>query len=1098
VKSECLLAAVLVLAAATTPGIATANESPLAEAGLDQTVTRGETVYLDGAGSSDPDGTVEGYHWTITGESGDAADTTSPACQTCERTQFQAEATGTYRVTLEVTDDDGATATDALFVTVEPGEPPTVSLSGPTRTTTGDATQFTAAVDGGAAPLDELVWKVDGDPLSRESLSDGADAKTRPVRFPTTGAHEVSVIATDEDGQRSADTQSITVTSADSPGAPDSGTDGTGSSGTAASTEPATDVLGPQIVTGEGELVADYELSSGNAGVWMRDSQRVTRGTQPRLSFTPGVHELYAAVDDGVATFPDGSRTVVADPAPELQTFDVEDKSVVPVDVHATDEFENLRSLTISVDGDVVESVTAESVRGDNNGRSLSTVQYLTNLEPGIHVVTATARDERGQTDVQVQTVTVPGPPEVVSAGFVNDEPLDQYHPRIDESRYTATYQVKVDLNGVDPESVKSDIWFDEVDWESKIQRSVSGGYLMVERQAYSKRLVDIFAGSEAYFNTEKINSAKHVRSVTPAPPEVRVAVVDPQNDDSQRLGMVLDARESFDPDRTQLDFDWYGVQGGHRETPKIALNSFDAANLEVGDKNDQTSAVESPISWFAPKLVDASLEDGGPYYPNETVKFTVTSEQFYLSKNTYEDLTAFELRTSHGKVSGSEKLEEKPGEIDDPDPEAMAKWFQWTVEVPARAFLDDDPSVASYPAKHPDVEYPIDLPEPVLYTPTLSEVRKQSTEVRYRVERPIYEVRQTTETAVRDNLLDGGYEVHRVDDEGLEYHLEKQVKLSDAVYDTESREFDNRGRRSEFLEIHPEWEEAGSVTETRSWTTTAEEWRSDRTGEGVFKGETRRELVEDGVYKTEKQFAYEDTETYETTETYRTTYTTTETYVEYEETCGPFGCFKQGTTVTDTTVHTVTRTKTVTKTRTSTETYWSTRARAPSHEYTGDRRRVTVSEPEYERQYLFEVERERTESTRVYLAENRTRVEAASYAWEHWETTKDRLSAETAAATTGIRISDITPTRQWTLKKQTDTGRMTTKHPSEDAFVVETIGTSEATLVQHYTRVDAEQTAGSHTRTESIIVRYNETGLVPETKIKDILERKMESKYGQ
>jgi len=1098
VKSECLLAAALVLTAATTPGIATANESPLADAGLDQTVTRGETVYLDGAGSSDPDGTIAGYNWTITGESGDATSATSPACQTCERTQFHADATGTYRVILEVTDDDGATATDALFVTVEPGEPPTVSLSGPTRTETGDANRFTADVDSGAAPLSELVWSVDGEPIATEAIDGDADTSTRPTRFPTAGTHDVSVVAVDVDGQRATDQQSVAVTAPDSStGSSGSGSNG-GSGGTAGDADSTGDITGPQVVTGDGRLAGDYELTTVGSAVWMHNGRSVANGNQATLSFEPGDHELYAAHDDGVATFPDGSRTVVADPAPELQAVDIEESRVVPVDVHATDAYGNLRSVTIRVDGEVVESVTTDDLRGGASEESLSTMKYLNELEPGVHVVTVTARDARGQTDVRVETVSVPGPVEVVSAGFVNDGPLDQYHPQIDESRYTATYQVKVELNGVDPESINSDIWFDEVDWESKVQRSVSGEYLILERQAYSKRLVDIFAGSQTYLNTEKIHSTERIRSVTPAPPEIRVAVVDPQNDDSQRLGMVLDARESFDPDGTQLDFDWYGVQGGHRETPKITLNSFDAANLEVGDKNDQTSTVESPISWFSPKLVDASLEEGGPYYPNETVKITVNSEQFYLSKNTYETLTAFELRTSHGKVTGSEKLEEKPGEINDPDPQAMAKWFQWSVEVPARAFLDDDPYVASYPTQHPDVEYPIDLPEPVVYTPTYTEVIEHSREVQYRVERPIYEVRQTTETAVRDNLLDGGYEVHRVDEEGLEYHLEKQVKVEEAEYDTESLEFDNRGHRSDFLAMHPEWEAAGSETETRSWTTTAEEWRSDRTGEGVFTGDTRRKLVEDGVYETQKQFSYEDTETYETTETYRTTYTTTETYVEYEETCGPFGCFKQGTTVTDTTVHTVTRTKTVTKTRTSTETYWSTRARAPSHEYTGNRRQVTLSEPEYERQYLFEVERDRTESTRVYLAENRTRVEAASYAWEHWETIKDQLSAETAAATTGIRISDITTTRQWTLGKQTATRRMTTKNPSENAVVIETIGTGEATLVQHYTRADAKQTAGSQTQKESIVVRYNENGLIPETKIKEMLGRKMEAEYGQ
>ena len=40
-----------------------ANQPPSADAGADQTVDAGDTVMLDGSGSSDPDGTVAGYQW---------------------------------------------------------------------------------------------------------------------------------------------------------------------------------------------------------------------------------------------------------------------------------------------------------------------------------------------------------------------------------------------------------------------------------------------------------------------------------------------------------------------------------------------------------------------------------------------------------------------------------------------------------------------------------------------------------------------------------------------------------------------------------------------------------------------------------------------------------------------------------------------------------------------------------------------------------------------------------------------------------------------------------------------------------------------------
>ena len=41
----------------------TANAPPVADAGPDQTVASDETVFLDGSGSSDRDGTIEKYLW---------------------------------------------------------------------------------------------------------------------------------------------------------------------------------------------------------------------------------------------------------------------------------------------------------------------------------------------------------------------------------------------------------------------------------------------------------------------------------------------------------------------------------------------------------------------------------------------------------------------------------------------------------------------------------------------------------------------------------------------------------------------------------------------------------------------------------------------------------------------------------------------------------------------------------------------------------------------------------------------------------------------------------------------------------------------------
>ena len=100
--------------AATNCGTAT-NQAPVARATVSQTSGVAPlTVVLDGSGSTDADGSITAYNWKWSGGQG---------------TGKQAAVTlgeGTYPITLTVTDDDGARATDVVTVAVsaEPGTDP--------------------------------------------------------------------------------------------------------------------------------------------------------------------------------------------------------------------------------------------------------------------------------------------------------------------------------------------------------------------------------------------------------------------------------------------------------------------------------------------------------------------------------------------------------------------------------------------------------------------------------------------------------------------------------------------------------------------------------------------------------------------------------------------------------------------------------------------------------------------------------------------------------------------------------------------------------------------------------------------------------------
>lgn len=92
------------------------NEAPLTDAGNDLEAVEGDLVELDGTGSEDRDGTVDAYAWTQ--QSGppvalENADTARP--------HFTAPAvteTATLEFRLLVTDDDGASDSDTVHVTV--------------------------------------------------------------------------------------------------------------------------------------------------------------------------------------------------------------------------------------------------------------------------------------------------------------------------------------------------------------------------------------------------------------------------------------------------------------------------------------------------------------------------------------------------------------------------------------------------------------------------------------------------------------------------------------------------------------------------------------------------------------------------------------------------------------------------------------------------------------------------------------------------------------------------------------------------------------------------------------------------------------------
>ncbi|MCH8991640.1 MAG: hypothetical protein IIA44_07835, partial [Acidobacteria bacterium] len=180
-----------------------ANQDPVADAGPDQIVSDFagdgiEPVGLDGSASSDPDGTIASYDWSEGGVT--IATGATPTVNL---------GVGVHTITLAVTDNEGAGASDTVIVTVEAGNQFPVADAGV------DQTVSDADADGAeAVSLDgSLSSDPDGTIASYDWSEGGTTIATgaTPTVSLGVGVHTITLTVTDNDGDSGTDTVVVTV-----------------------------------------------------------------------------------------------------------------------------------------------------------------------------------------------------------------------------------------------------------------------------------------------------------------------------------------------------------------------------------------------------------------------------------------------------------------------------------------------------------------------------------------------------------------------------------------------------------------------------------------------------------------------------------------------------------------------------------------------------------------------------------------------------------------------------------------------------------------------------------------------------------------------
>ena len=188
------------------------NRAPIANAGPDQNVVTGSQATLDGSLSSDPDGSLLTYHWTMTERPAGSAAALSASGAV--RPTFTADLDGTYRIGLVVNDGALNSPADEVVVTAtRPNTPPTAN-AGPDRQVISGAV---VTLDGSASfdPDGDLItyrWEFVGRPAGSGAALSNAAAVRPTFTADLPGGYTLRLIV--HDGQADSAPDEVVITAA--------------------------------------------------------------------------------------------------------------------------------------------------------------------------------------------------------------------------------------------------------------------------------------------------------------------------------------------------------------------------------------------------------------------------------------------------------------------------------------------------------------------------------------------------------------------------------------------------------------------------------------------------------------------------------------------------------------------------------------------------------------------------------------------------------------------------------------------------------------------------------------------------------------------
>ena len=376
------------------------NQAPTANAGANRAITLPtNTTSLTGTASTDADGTIAGYLWQqLTGPSASTLSATNTAGITVSNLL-----SGVYTYRLTVTDNDGATDTDDVTVTVNnapANQAPNANAGANRRITLPTNTTSltgTASTDGDGTIATYLWQQVSGPSASTLSATNTAGINVSNLQA---GVYTYRLTVTDNDG--ATDTDDVTVTvNARTNQAPNANaganraitlpTNATSLSGTASADADGTiasyqwqQISGPSASTLSATNTAGINVNNLQAGVYTY-----------RLTVT----------DNDNATAVDEVTVTVYSLPNEAPIANAGTNLVITLPTSSA----NLTGGGIDVDGTIAGYQWQQISGPTASTLSATTTANITvsNLQAGVYIYRLTVRDNDNATGTDNVTVTV-------------------------------------------------------------------------------------------------------------------------------------------------------------------------------------------------------------------------------------------------------------------------------------------------------------------------------------------------------------------------------------------------------------------------------------------------------------------------------------------------------------------------------------------------------------------------------------------------------------------------------------------------------------------------------------------------------------------